>query len=143
MNVWMFADMFPQSHCYVTMPVTSRVKDTCSNLSLSIISEGRRNCSTFWSAQQRNATLRKHVAKYKHRQKLMLAFLEKFDSNETATVRKHVTNYIHVRKLILVFLRKFDNRGIKIARVNSIRVAKSINLLLFCMVSVALLTFLN
>ena len=34
-NVWMFGDMFPQSHCFATMPVTSRIKDTCSNLSLS------------------------------------------------------------------------------------------------------------
>ena len=31
----MFGDMFPQSHCFVTMPVTSRIKDKCSNLSLS------------------------------------------------------------------------------------------------------------
>ena len=32
-NVRMFGDMFPLSHCFVTMPVTSRIKDTCSNLS--------------------------------------------------------------------------------------------------------------
>ena len=35
LNVLMFGDMFPQSHCFVTMPVTSRIKDTCSNLSMS------------------------------------------------------------------------------------------------------------
>ena len=34
-NVWMLGNMFPQSHCFVTMPVTSRIKDKCSNLSLS------------------------------------------------------------------------------------------------------------
>ena len=62
----MFGDMFPQTHGFVTMPVTSG----------------------------------KHVSKYK----LM-------------------------RKLILVFLGKFENRGIKISRVNSIRITKSINLL--------------
>ena len=30
----MFGDMFRQSHGFVTMPVTSRIKDTCSNLYL-------------------------------------------------------------------------------------------------------------
>ena len=52
-------------------------------------------------------------------------------SNETATVRKHVTKYIHMQKLMLVFLAKFENRGNKIARVNSIRITKYINLLYF------------
>ena len=70
-----------------------------------IISEGRRNCSTIWSAQ-----------------------------NETASVRKHVTKYKNMRKLMLLFLGKFENRCIKIARVNSIRITKYINLLKFCMV---------
>ena len=50
-------------------------------------------------------------------------------SNETATVRNHITKPKQMRKLILVFLGKFENRGIKIARVNSIRITKSINLL--------------
>ena len=31
--VWMFGDMFPQSHRFVTMPVTIHIKYTCSNLS--------------------------------------------------------------------------------------------------------------
>ena len=31
----MFGDMFPQSHGFVTMPVTSRIKDSCFNLSFS------------------------------------------------------------------------------------------------------------
>ena len=55
-------------------------------------------------------------------------------SNETATVRKHVTKYKHMRKFMLVFLGKFENHGIKIARVNSIRITKSLNLLKFCLV---------
>ena len=55
-------------------------------------------------------------------------------SNETATVRKYVTKYKHVRKLIFAFLGKFENRDIKISRVNSIRITKSINLLSFCKV---------
>ena len=50
-------------------------------------------------------------------------------SNETATVRKHITKYKHMQKLMLVLLGKFENCGIKIARVNSIRITKSINLL--------------
>ena len=50
--------------------------------------------------------------------------------SETATLRKHVTKYKHMRKLMLVFLGKFENRGIKIARVNSISNTKYTNLLL-------------
>ena len=50
-------------------------------------------------------------------------------SNETGTVREHVTIYKHMPKIMLVFLEKFENSGIKIARVNSIRITKSINLL--------------
>ena len=42
------------------------------------------------------------------------------------TLRKHVT------KWMVEFLRKFENYGIKIARVNSILITKSINLLKFC-----------
>ena len=48
-------------------------------------------------------------------------------SKETATVRKHVAKYKHMQKLMFVFLEKFENRIIKIARVNSIRITKSIN----------------
>ena len=48
-------------------------------------------------------------------------------SNEIATVRKLVTKYKHMQKL-MVFLGKFEFRGNKIARVNSIRITKSINL---------------
>ena len=55
-------------------------------------------------------------------------------SNETVTVRKHVTKYKNMRKLLIEFPPKIDNRGIKIARVNSIRITKSINLLQFCTV---------
>ena len=50
-------------------------------------------------------------------------------NNETATLRKHVTKYIHMRKWMIEFLRKFENCAIKIARVNLIRITKSINLL--------------
>ena len=66
-------------------------------------------------------------------------------SSETATVRKHVTKYKHMRKFMLVFLGKFENRGIKIVRVNSIRITKSINSFEFCVVwgSVVMLTFLK
>ena len=50
-------------------------------------------------------------------------------SNEIVTLRKHVTKDKHMQKWMVEFLRKFENRGIKISRVNSIRITKSINLL--------------
>ena len=34
-NVFIFGNMFPESHGFVTMPVTSCIKDTCSKLSQS------------------------------------------------------------------------------------------------------------
>ena len=37
----------------------------------------------------------------------------------------------NMRKWIVQFLRKFENRGIKIARINSIRITKSIDSRLF------------
>ena len=39
-----------------------------------------------------------------------------------------------MRKLMIEFLRKFENRGIKIARVNSIHITKSFNLQLFTLI---------
>ena len=41
---------------------------------------------------------------------------------------------LHMRKRMVESLRKFKNRCIKIARVNSIRITKSINLFKFCVV---------
>ena len=66
-------------------------------------------------------------------------------SNETATLRKHATKYRSMRKWMLEFLQKIENRGIKISRVNSILITKSINLLLFtfckfCMYFLIILT---
>ena len=94
--------MLPESYGFLAMPVTSCIKDTCSNLSPSIIIivkgyEIVRPCD-------------------RH-------------SNETVTLRKRVTNYKHMSKWMVEFLRKFENRGIKTARVNSIRITKSISLL--------------
>ena len=54
--------------------------------------------------------------------------------NETVTLRKHITKYKNIRKWIVEILRKFKNRGIKIARVNSILITKSINLQLFTLI---------
>ena len=48
-------------------------------------------------------------------------------SNETVTLGKHVTKYKHMQKWMVEFL-------IKIARVKSIRITKSICLLQFCAV---------
>ena len=55
-------------------------------------------------------------------------------NNETVTLGKHVTKYKHMRKWLVEFLRNFENPGIKIARINSIRITTSINLLKFCTV---------
>ena len=55
-------------------------------------------------------------------------------SNETVTLRKHVTKYKNMQKWMVEFIRKFENRGIKIARVNSILTTKSINLQLFTLI---------
>ena len=49
--------------------------------------------------------------------------------NETLTLTKHVTKYKYMRKWMVEFLSKSQSRIIKIARVNSIRMIKSINLL--------------
>ena len=50
------------------------------------------------------------------------------------TLRKHVTKYKNMCNRMVEFLRKFENRVIKIARVNSIFITKSINLQLFTLI---------
>ena len=55
-------------------------------------------------------------------------------SNETVALRKHVSKTKNMRKWMVEFIRKFDNRGIKIARVNSILITKSINLALVTLI---------
>ena len=67
--------------------------------------KGDENCSPLCPAEQRNRDSQKHVTKYKN-----------------------------MRKWMVEFLRKFDNRGIKIARVNSILITKSINLESFTLI---------
>ena len=49
--------------------------------------------------------------------------------DETVTLTKHVAKYKYLRKWMVKFLSKSQSRIIKIARVNSIRMTKSINLL--------------
>ena len=65
-----------------------------------LISEGWRNCANLWPVQQQPVALCKHVTKYKH-----------------------------MRKWMVEFFRKSESCGFKIARVNSICIAKSINIL--------------
>ena len=48
--------------------------------------------------------------------------------DETVTLTKHVTKYKYMRKWMVEFLSKSRSCVIKIARVNSIRMTKSINL---------------
>ena len=50
-------------------------------------------------------------------------------NNKTATLRIRVAKYKHMQKLAVEFPRTFENRGIKIGRVNLILITKSINLL--------------
>ena len=55
-------------------------------------------------------------------------------SSETATLKKHVTKYKNMRKWMVEFIQKIGIGGIKIARVNSILITKSINLQLFTLI---------
>ena len=55
-------------------------------------------------------------------------------NNETVTLRKYVSKYKNMQKWMVEFFRKFENRSIKIARVNSILITKSINLQLFTLI---------
>ena len=48
--------------------------------------------------------------------------------DETVTLTKHVTKYKYMRKWMVEFLSKSQSCVIKIARVNSIRMTKYINL---------------
>ena len=50
-------------------------------------------------------------------------------TNKTVTLRKHATKYKHMRKWIVDLLSKSESRGNKIARVNIIRIIKSIDFL--------------
>ena len=67
-----------------------------------LISERRRNCSILWPAQQSRSQ----------------------EISGNINLRKHVTKYKTIRKRMVEFLKKFENRGIKIARVNSILITK-------------------
>ena len=49
--------------------------------------------------------------------------------NETVTLTKHVTKYKYIRKWMVEFINKSQSRVIKITRINSIHMTKSINLL--------------
>ena len=86
--------MFPQSHCFVAMLVTSCLKDTCSNLSL-------------------------YISDYSEGDEIVRSCDQ--HSIKTATLKKHVTKYKNMRKWMVEFLRKFENRGIKIARVKKVK----------------------
>ena len=65
-------------------------------------------------------------------------------SNETVTLKKLVSKYKQMRKLMLVFLGKFEKRGIKIARVNLIRITKIYQFtLLLLVLGFVVMTFLS
>ena len=52
LHVFIFRNKFPESHCFVAMPVTSRSIHVLIYQYLS--SEERRNCSILWPVQHRN-----------------------------------------------------------------------------------------
>ena len=57
-----------------------------------------------------------------------------YTQQRNRTLRKHVTKYKNTRKWIVEFLRKFENRGIKIDRVHSILITKSIDFQSFTLI---------
>ena len=89
--------MFPESHCFVAMPVRSCIEDTYLTL-----------LSKFVKGDEIVRPCNRH-------------------GNETASLRKHVTKYKYMRVLgnmlrnintcewMFDFLRIFENRGIEIA----------------------------
>ena len=56
--------MFPDSHVFVVMLVTSCIKETCS-IYPDLISEWGWNCTTLWRAQHRNLDSQETCYKYK------------------------------------------------------------------------------
>ena len=56
-------------------------------------------------------------------------FLELVTVNETVTYMNNVAEYEHMQKWMVEYLSKFPSSGIKIARDDSIRITKYINLL--------------
>ena len=105
LHIFIFGNMFPGSHGFVAMPVTSCFKDAHSKF---IFIKSVKEDKILWLCDEH--------------------------SNETMTLRKHVTKYKDMRKWMMKFLRKFVNRGIKMAQVNSILTTKSIKLQLFTLI---------
>ena len=104
LHVFIFGNMFPESHGFVAVPVTR------SNNFVSLNKlEGYIGTCIFETACNRH-------------------------SNETVTVKKHVSKYKNLRKWKIEFLRKFEHRGSKIIRVNSILITKSFNLQFFTLI---------
>ena len=112
----MFGNKFPESQGFIAMPVTSCIKDTMFQFIPIQLVKGDE----------------------------IIRLCDRH-SNESATLRTHVTKDKLMRKWMVKFLRKFENRGIKIARVNSI--ASPTQSIYFnfvrCWGPVVMLTFLN
>ena len=64
-------------------------------------------------------------------------------SYETVTLRKHVTKYKSKRKWMVKFFRKSVSQDDKIDRVNSIRITKSINVLILYTVLGSVMTYVT
>ena len=52
-------------------------------------------------------------------------------NNKTVTLGKHISKYKNMRKWMVEFIKKIEKSCLKIARVNTIFITKSINLQLF------------
>ena len=97
--------MFPESRCFVAILVTSSINDSCSNLSLSNIREGKK---ILFDLVTGTAT------------KLCIS------GNMIPKIKTCRTGWSN--------LRKFEQRGIKIVLINSIIITKSVNLQLLTLI---------
>ena len=79
-HVFIFGNIFSESRGFVAMPVTSRIIDTCSNLSLSNIVKGDQIVLPCDRHRIETMTLGKHVTKYKNMRKWMVKFIRKFEN---------------------------------------------------------------
>ena len=100
-HVFIFVKVFPESHGFVAMPVT--------------------RWNNFVALHYLDRDKLEHVS--------LIHLVTGIYSKETVTLRKHVTKYENMQTWIVEFLTKFETNGIYIARVNSILITKSINLL--------------
>ena len=102
---FIFVNMFPETHGFVAMPVTSCIKNTCSNLSL-----------------------------YNYWRETTLFVLVTSTATKPWLSENILPNIKNMWKWMVQFHRKFENCGVKIVRVNSILITKSVYSQLFTLI---------